>query len=258
MILMKQIIIEFLRKRFVALLFCVATVSMSLAQSIQGQLPIIEMVRVPGGSFEMGLNEDEAEHSYETPRHEVYVSSYSIGKYEVTQSLWEAVMDNNPSIVKGDNLPVNNVSWNEVQLFIKKLNHLTGERYRLPTEAEWEYAAKGGNYSESYTYIGGNDTDTTSWTFNNSGNTIHNVGEKKPNELGIHDMGGNVQEWVMDWFGKYESKQQNNPKGPKSSDIGKILRGGCYNILPQYNKPENRFVSNPNFKASFIGFRLAL
>ncbi len=190
-------------------------------------IPVIEMVDVEGGTFTMGLDEGEAEHLYETPKHEVTLSDFRIGKYEVTQELWEAVMGENPSISKGDELPVENVSWHDVQIFIKKLNKLTGKKYRLPTEAEWEFAAKGGNLSRGYVFIGGNEIDKT------------------------------ASEWVQDWYGHYSEKPQKNPQGAKKSDIGKIFRGGCWGNIPEYNNPGCRFVSNPNFKCSFIGFRLA-
>lgn len=220
-------------------------------------IPGIEMVDVEGGTFTMGLDEGEAEHLYETPKHEVTLSDFRISKYEVTQELWEGVMGENPSISKGDKLPVENISWYDTQIFIKKLNKLTGKKYRLPTEAEWEYAARGGNKSKGYTYIGGNDSDSIAWSFNNSNNKSHTVGTKHSNELGIYDMGGNVQEWIQDWYGHYSEKPQKNPEGAKKSEIGKILRGGCFGNLPEYNKPGCRFVSNPNFKSPYIGFRLA-
>lgn len=219
----------------------------------------IEMVDVKGGTFIMGLDENEAEHLFETPKHEVALTDFRIARYEVTQELWEAVMGDNPSISKGENLPVENVSWHDIQTFIKKLNKLTGKKYRLPTEAEWEFAARGGNLSEGYYFIGGNENeiDKTAWHCHNSDKHAHQIGLLNPNELGIYDMGGNVSEWVSDWFGHYSEKAQKNPKGAKKSDIGKIFRGGSFSTLPEYNKPGCRFVSNPNFKCSYIGFRLA-
>ncbi len=220
-------------------------------------IPEIEMVDVHGGTFVMGLDESVAEHLYETPEHRVTLSDFRIGKFEVTQKLWMAVMGDNPSYAKGDELPVESVSWNDIQIFIEKLNKITGKKYRLPTEAEWEYAAKGGDKSAGYTYIGGDNPDSESWNFNNSGNESHKVGLMVPNELGIYDMGGNVQEWVQDWYGPYSEKARKNPKGTRKSDIGKIIRGGCFGDLPEYNKPGCRFVSNPNFKCPYIGFRLA-
>lgn len=238
------------------LLLTLAGVISAAAQEVT-VLPEIEMVDVAGGSFIMGLDEGEAEHSYETPRHRVTLSDFRIGKFEVTQRLWVAVTGDNPASVSGDDLPVESVSWNDVQTFIEKFNRLTGKKYRLPTEAEWEYAAKGGDKSAGYTYIGGNDPATETWNFNNSGNRPHEVGQLTPNELGIYDMGGNVQEWVQDWYGHYPAKAQQNPRGAKKSDIGKIIRGGSYADLPEYNRPGCRFVSNPNFKSPSIGFRLA-
>lgn len=221
------------------------------------KLPEIEMVLVEGGTFTMGLDEAETEHAYETPKHEVVLDSYKIGKYEVTQELWEAVTGENPSIFKGKELPVENVSWKEVQNFIKRLNKLTGKVYRLPTEAEWEYAARGGNKSKKYAFVGGNETDNIAWHFDNSEGHTHNVGLISPNELGLYDMGGNVSEWTQDWFGHYSIKSLKNPKGPKSSDIGKVFRGGNWSVLLMYNHPGCRFVSNPSFKSSTIGLRLA-
>lgn len=238
-------------------LFLTAVGSTILTAKELTPIPEIEMVDVPGGTFVMGLDESMAEHSYETPEHQVTLSDFRIGKFEVTQKLWVAVMGDNPSSVKGDDLPVESVSWNDIQLFIEKLNKMTGRKYRLPTEAEWEYAAKGGNKSAGYIYIGGNNPDRETWNFNNSDHKSHEVGLLMPNELGIYDMGGNVQEWVQDWYAHYTEKVQKNPKGAKKSDIGKIIRGGCFSNLPEYNKPGCRFVSNPNFKCPFIGFRLA-
>lgn len=220
-------------------------------------IPEIEMVAVEGGSFTMGFDADETVHAYETPKHQVSLSSYKIGKYEVTQELWEFVMGENPSIDKGNKLPVENVSWHEVQQFIKKLNKLTGKRYRLPTEAEWEFAARGGSKSKGYRYIGGDEIDTSAWHFGNSDKCTHAVGTLGSNELGIFDMAGNVSEWTQDWFVHYSNKTQTNPKGANSSDIGKIFRGGNWANLLNYNKPACRNVSNPDFKSPALGFRLA-
>lgn len=225
--------------------------------ALTNELPVIEMIAIEGGTFSMGFDVDETRHAYEAPKHEVTLDNYKIGKYEVTQALWEAVMGNNPSVFKGASLPVENVSWNDVQLFIKKLNKLTGKHYRLPTEAEWEFAARGGNKSQDYLYIGGDEIGIAAWHFGNSDKRTHTVGSLGSNELGIFDLSGNVSEWTHDWFGHYSDKSQTNPKGAKSSDIGKIFRGGNYANLINYNKPGCRFVSEPNFKSSTIGFRLA-
>lgn len=223
----------------------------------KNDIPEIEMVFVEGGTFTMGFDPDETEHVYETPKHEITLHDFKIGKYEVTQALWQTVMGNNPSLFRGENLPVENVSWHDVQQFIKKLNKLTGKHYRLPTEAEWEFAARGGNMSENYLYIGGDEIDKTAWHFNNSDKCSHPVGSLGFNELGIYDMAGNVSEWTQDWFEHYSDKPQTNPKGAKSSNIGKVFRGGSWAILMTYNSPSCRHVSDPTFRAPYIGFRLA-
>lgn len=219
----------------------------------------IEMIFVEEGTFQMGSDEnDEYAERMEKPKHEVFVSDFQIGKYEVSQRLWENVMGTNPSQIKGDSLPVTNVSWNDVQEFIKRLNKMTKKKYRLPTEAEWEYAARGGNQSQGFIFIGSNNSDSVAWHFDNSDKMLHEIGLKQPNELGIYDMGGNIQEWVNDWYDGYSNDSQINPTGPKSSKIGKILRGGSYAMLPEYGRPAWRCVSNPNFRSPFIGFRLAM
>ena len=153
------------------------------------------------GTSEQG---SEAE-SDEKPTHNVTLSSYYICKYEVTQALWRAVMGSNPSYFKGDNLPVESVSWNDCQTFINRLNSYTGRNFRLPTEAEWEFAARGGNYSRHYKYSGSNYIGDVAWYGDNSGNRTHPVGTKQANELGLYDMSGNVWEWCSDWYGSYSS-----------------------------------------------------
>lgn len=238
-------------------LIIIGTMHCLFLSAYNNDIPEIEMVVVEGGTFTMGFDAHEAEHTYETPKHQVALSDYKIGKYEVTQALWEAVMGDNPSVFKGPYLPVENVSWYDVDLFIKKLNKLTGKHYRLPTEAEWEFAARGGNKSKGYVYIGGDEIDSAAWHFGNSDKCTHAVGSSGANELGVFDMAGNVSEWTQDWYGHYSEKPQKNPKGAKSSDIGKIFRGGSFANLLNYNKPSCRFVSNPNFKSPTIGFRLA-
>ena len=190
------------------------------------------MVFVSGGSFDMGATSEQGSDAYsdEQPVHRVSLSSYRIGKYEVTQELWEAVMGSNPSHFKGARHPVENVSWDDCQTFINKLNELTGQNFRLPTEAEWEFAARDGNSSRGYKYSGSNNVDNVAWYYGNSGNTTHNVGTKSPNELGIYDMSGNVWEWCSDWKGDYSSASQTNPKGPYSGSC-RVNRGGsCCSI----------------------------
>lgn len=218
-----------------------------------------EMVRVEGGTFRMGATseqEDEAD-SDEKPVHSVTLSSYYIGKTEVTQALWQAVMGSNPSNFKGADLPVECVSWNDCQEFIKKLNRLTGRNFRLPTEAEWEFACRGGNNSRGYKYSGSNDIDNVAWYWDNSGEKTHPVGTKAPNELGIYDMSGNVYEWCNDWYGNYTSYSQTNPTGPHSGS-GRVYRGGCWSSYARYCRSSFRIDGSPTIRDSLLGLRLAL
>ena len=227
----------------------------------QHNLPEIEMVYVAGGTFTMGATSEQGSgaENDEKPAHSVTLSGYYIGKYEVTQKLWKAVMGNNPSNFKGDNLPVECVNWNDVQEFLRKLNAMTGKNYRLPTEAEWEYAARGGNRSRGYKYSGGNriDIDDVAWYNGNSGSRTHAVGTKSPNELGIYDMSGNVYEWCQDWYGSYSSSSQRNPKGPNSGS-SRVLRGGCWCHPVGYSRVSSRNFNYPNGGYYEFGFRLAL
>ena len=187
------------------------------------------MVPVAGGTFTMGATSEQGTNidSNEKPTHQVTLSSYMIGNTEVTQALWLAVMGSNPSYFRGDNLPVEQVSWDDCQKFITKLNALTGKNFRLPTEAEWEYAARGGNMSQGYKYSGSNEIGDVAWYDNNSGNKTHSVATKAPNELGIYDMSGNLWEWCSDWYGSYSSTAQTNPTGPDSGS-NRIIRGGSW------------------------------
>lgn len=180
-----------------------------------------KMVYVDGGTFEMGASGWENAR----PVHSVTLSSYYMGETEVTQELWQAVMGSNPSYFIGSQRPVGLVSWNDCQEFIEKLNTLTGEKFRLPTEAEWEYAARGGNKSKGYIYSGSNDVDAVAWYKGNSESSIHEVKGKLPNELGLYDMSGNVWEWCSDWHGAYSSGAQVDPAGPASGSW-RVLRGG--------------------------------
>ena len=215
----------------------------------------IEMVFVKGGTFTMGATSEQGSDAYsdETPTHSVTLSDFYIGKYEVTQAQWRAVMGNNPSYFKGDNLPVECVSWNDIQKFIKKLNAQTGKNFRLPTEAEWEYAARGGNQSRGYKYSGSNDRNNA-WYKDNSSSKTHPVGQKQPNELGIYDMSGNVWEWCQDWYGSYSSSSQTNHTGP-SSGSARVLRGGGWSYFAWYCRVSFRYGS-PDSSSSDYGFRL--
>ena len=226
-----------------------------------------KMIRVEGGTFTMGCTSEQGNDCYddEKPAHKVTLSTYYIGETEVTQALWKAVMGNNPSYFKGDNLPVEKVSWNDCQEFIRKLNQLTGKTFRLPTEAEWEYAARGGNKSRGYKYSGGNTIGDVAWYHVNAydkgksspDDGTHVVKTKSPNELGLYDMSGNVCEWCSDWYGSYNSSAQTSPKGPSSGSI-RVLRGGSWFNSARYCRVSNRFYYVPDFRSYSFGFRLAL
>ena len=188
--------------------------------------------------------------------HRVTLSDYRLGKYEVTQEEWKAVMGSNPSFFKGDNLPVERVSWNDCQAFIRKLNALTGLCFRLPTEAEWEYAARGGNRSEGYKYSGSNHIGDVAWYDANSGGNTHPVGKKLPNELGLYDMSGNVYEWCSDWYGAYSSSSSSNPTGPDRGSY-RVFRGGNWYGGAGCCRVSNRHSGTPASSNSHFGFRLA-
>ena len=218
-----------------------------------------KMIAVGGGTFTMGATSEQGSDANddEKPTHSVTLSSYSIGETEVTQALWQAVMGSNPSNFSGSNKPVETVSWNDCQDFIRRLNALTGENFRLPTEAEWEYAARGGNKSRGYKYAGSNTIDNVAWYYDNSGSQTHNVATKSPNELGLYDMSGNVWEWCQDWYGSYNSGSQTNPTGP-GSGYHRVNRGGDWCSLAGYCRVSNRDYNGPAVRISSIGLRLAL
>ena len=216
------------------------------------------MVYVEGGTFIMGATaEQKNTDKLEKPAHSVTLSSFYIGKYEVTQSLWKAVMGSNPSHFEGDNLPVENVSWNDCQTFLRKLNAMTGKNFRLPTEAEWEFAARGGNRNRGYQYSGSNVLSDVAWYADNSGSKTHNVGAKAPNELGIYDMSGNVWEWCQDWKKSYSSSPQTNPKGP-SSGSSRVYRGGSWILSARGCRVASRDCFTPDYGGIDLGLRLAL
>ena len=191
------------------------------------------------------------------PVHSVTLSSYYIGKTEVTQALWRAVMGNNPTRFEGDNLPVDCVSWGDSQVFIRKLNALTGQNFRLPTEAEWEFACRGGNNSLGYKYSGSDNIDNVAWYDGNSGGKTHPVATKSPNELGIYDMSGNVEEWCSDWRSGYDSGAQTNPKGPYDGS-SRVLRGGYWSGCARYCRSSCRNSGEPDWRLTGPGLRLSL
>ena len=227
------------------------------------------MIPVEGGTFTMGATSEMTEpDSWEEPTHQVTLSSYYIGETEVTQALWKAVMGRNPSGFKGDNLPVENVSWHDCQTFISRLNSLTGRRFRLPTEAEWEFAARGGNQSRHTQYSGSSRIDDVAWYYGNSGSSrmypgnnggrkTHPVKTKQPNELGIYDMSGNVMEWCQDWYGYYSSDAQTDPTGAGSGDY-RVIRGGDWSNTASYCRSSYRTLKAPGDWEYHLGLRLVL
>ena len=223
-----------------------------------------KMIAVEGGTFKMGATAEQ-QNSYddEKPVHDVTLGNYCMGETEVTQALWQAVMGNNPSSFSGSNNPVENVSYNDCITFINKLNTLlsgqlpSGRKFRLPTEAEWEYAARGGNRSRGYQYSGSDNLGSVAWYGDNSGNKTHQVKQKQANELGLYDMSGNVWEWCNDWYGNYSSSLQTNPKGP-SSGFYRVRRGGSWNGSAQGCRVAFRSDNAPDIRGHYDGLRLAL
>lgn len=226
-----------------------------------------KMIAVEGGTFQMGATaEQENPESDETPVHSVTLSDYYIGETEVTQALWEAVMGSNPSTFKGADRPVENVSWDDCQTFIQKLNAETGRNFRLPTEAEWEFAARGGSNSRGYKYSGSNNLRGVAWFGQSDGHTYdngnsseqtHAVATKSPNELGLYDMSGNVWEWCQDYSGDYSSGSQTNPEGPSSGSY-RVCRGGSWGNDAGYCRVSDRDSYFPSDSDNFLGLRLAL
>ncbi len=220
------------------------------------------MVSVTGGTFDLGATPEQGLYAAfdEKPSIQVSVSSFYIAETHVTQALWTAVMGDNPSHFKGDNLPVERVSWQDCQEFIKRLNIQTGIKFRLPTEAEWEYAARGGQYSKHKKYAGANDDAMSDyiWLKENSQSQSHEVKTKLANELGLFDMSGNISEWCSDWyFNSYANNGERvNPKGP-ASGVAKVYRGGSWDDKPMNCRVSKRFSMNPIFKNKLVGLRLA-
>ncbi len=230
-----------------------------------------DMVYVKGGTFRMGATEEQGEDVYdrEKPVHLVTLSDYYMGKYEVTQELWEAVMgttleeqrdkkDKDGALRgQGSDYPMYYVNWEEAQAFVKKLSDLTGRNYILPTEAQWEYAARGGVKSKGYKYSGSNEIDDVAWYSGNAKSSTHPVGTKSPNELGIYDMSGNVWEWCSDWFGEYSDAAQTDPVGPVSGS-DRVYRGGSWNGSARNCRVSYRYLNYPSHRSNSLGFRVAL
>ncbi len=217
------------------------------------------MVGVRGGTFTMGATNEQGTDAYddERPTHKVTLSSFYIGQTKVTQELWQAVMGSNPSKFKGVYKPVEQVSCDDCQQFINRLNSLTGEQFKLPTEAQWEYAARGGKHSRAYKYSGSNSIGDVAWYGDNSGSQTHNVATKQANELGLYDMNGNVWEWCCDWYGDYSSGSQTDPAGPATGS-DRVFRGGGWFNYARNCRVSYRGHFSPVDRGNDLGFRLAL
>ena len=242
------------------------THSSSSASSSSNVMPItvngvtFNMIKVDSGTFTMGRETYEQEigaYDDEKPAHSVTLSEYFIGQTEVTQALWTAVMGSNPSNYKGDNKPVEQVSWDDCQEFISRLNDLTGKTFALPTEAQWEYAARGGKSSQNNKYSGSNNINNVSWCEYNSNNMLHDVATKNPNELGIYDMSGNVWEWCSDLYGNYSSKNQTNPIGATSGSC-RVRRGGSWDYITSGSIVTYRLGVRADYRNKNLGLRLEL
>ena len=220
-----------------------------------------KMIKVEGGTFTMGETSEQGDDAWgdEQPAHQVTLSDYYIGETVVTQELWEAVMGADPSYTKGPKKPVVKVSWYDiVNDFLPNLNALTGKNFTLPSEAQWEFAARGGNKSQGYKYSGSNNIDDVAWYGESTRGSIHPVGRKSPNELGIYDMSGNVKEWCSDWKGPYSAEAQTNPTGP-ASGFDRVLRGGSYFCDDTFCRVSFRDSYGPSGRNNVgYGFRLVL
>ena len=218
-----------------------------------------QMVRVEGGSFTMGCTpEQHTCAADEEPTHQVEVPSFEISAYEITQELWEAVMGENPSTFANcAQCPVETVSWDDIQTFLGRLN-AAGGRYRLPSEAEWEYAARGGQRRQGHPYAGSSDWAEVAWYYENSGNRTHPVGQRQPNELGLYDLSGNVREWVQDcWHASYDGAPADGTPWHQGDCAHRVIRGGSWSGKPSYVRTANRFWYATYFRNNNLGFRLA-
>ena len=232
----------------------------------KGLIVKFNMIHVEGGTFTMGATPEQGRDIMDAwsgardgiPAHQVTLNDYYIGETQVTQELWRTVMGKNPSSEKGNNLPVEKVSWDDCQKFIAKLNDMTGLKFRLPTEAEWEFAARGGNKSKGYKYSGSNDIESVAHCRKyGCGTMLHPVRTKLPNELGIYDMSGNVWEWCNDWYKPYSSRKRKNPTGPRKGSH-RVYRGGSWFDLANRCRVSCRRCMTPDGRDPDIGLRLAL
>ena len=221
----------------------------------------LELIRVEAGTFTMGSPTNEAGRWDNERQHQVTLTrDFYLGQTEVTQAQWKAVMGYDPSGFKGDDLPVEQVSWHDAMRFCEKLNEMgkapKGWKFTLPTEAQWEYAARGGHRSRGYKYSGSDNPDEVAWHFDNSDCTAHPVAKKRANELGLYDMSGNVWEWCLDWYGLYGGNTT-DPAGPATGS-GRVFRGGCWSHIARSCRSACRDFGLPGLRVCNLGFRLAL
>jgi formylglycine-generating enzyme required for sulfatase activity len=253
-------------------------------QAITANGVTFKMIKVDGGTFTMGApSTEEYTDEWERPQHAVTVSTFYISETEVTQELWQAVMgrgvqdywrkeydrrvaagettdpfvDYTSNWGRGDNYPMYDITYFDCDTFMTRLNALTHKHFRMPTEAEWEFAARGGNKSNGYVYPGSDTPDEVAWHMHNSGDHTHLVKGKLPNELGLYDMGGNVSEWTSDWRGNYSSMAQTNPQGP-ATGTWRTVRGGNYYSYPRYSRVASRLGNKPEGAESGCGLRLVM
>ncbi len=253
----------FVKRTFISVLLAtvlIGAISLEAAGNKTPKSMAIPMVVIPAGMFMMGasaliVDADGINNKHEMPQHRVTLNAFELGQTEVTQGQWKMVMGDNPSKAKecGERCPVEKVNWEDVQLFLQKLNAKTGKTYRLPTEAEWEYACKAGQETQ---YCGSNDVNAVAWYDANSDNRVHPVGEKKPNAFGLYDMSGNVYEWVQDgWHDGYEGAPTDGSAWEGKKD--RMTRGGAWNDLVKGTLASFRFAESPSTRGSYLGFRLA-
>lgn len=221
---------------------------------------VSDMVRVEGGIFQMG-SDDGLAAADEAPVHSVTLSSFRINRFTVTQKQWRTLMGTDPgwnsNYGVGDEFPATYVTYSDCESFVSKLYLLSGLKFRLPTEAEWEYAARGGKQSQGTLYSGSDNPDEVAWHQGNAGNVLHRPGSLRPNELGLYDMSGNIWEWCSDWYGAYSADAQTNPTGPSNGNR-RVVRGGSFSYEAPYSRVSQRNSLARDYRSFVTGFRVVI